>query len=107
MNMTIKTAVALTAMSCQLVFCSCQNDSLRVNLVQGVIGDVEINCGSWEENVKPINIGVSGRLDDAVCPLHQTSLEIMRDGNIVKPVGDVEWQVTGERMPVKIRFTIR
>jgi hypothetical protein len=107
MTRTIKTAVVLTAMSSQLVLCSCKNDSLRVNLAQGFMGDVQINCGSWKEPIKTIEVGASGRVDEAVCPLHQTRLTIMRDGSIVKPIENVIWEAAGDGTLVQIRFTIR
>jgi hypothetical protein len=107
MKMRLKTTFTLAAMFSQVVLCSCKNDSLRVNLAQGFMGDVQINCGRWKEPVKPISVGLSGRVDDAVCPLHQTSLTVMRDGNIVRPVENVIWEAAGDGTIVQIRFTIR
>jgi hypothetical protein len=107
MKMRLKMTFALAAMFSQLALCSCKNDSPRVNLAQGFMGDVQINCGSWRDDpVKPISVGLSGRVDDAVCPLHQTSLAIMRDGNIVKPTGNTIWEAAGDGTLVQIRFTI-
>ena len=85
----------------------CKNDPLQVNLAPGFLGDVQINCVSYGDNMKPINVGYSGRIDDAVCPHSKTVIKIKRDGKAVKPTGNVLWEETGDGIPVQIRFTVR
>ncbi len=91
-----KFATALTIVWSALALTACKNNPLIVNLSPGYLGDVEINCGSTREDVKPINIGISGRVDDAVCPQHKMDLKITRNGNSVNPTGNVIWEATGD-----------
>src|ERR1700722_19318245 len=89
MHKRFRVAVALTAVSGQLVFSACRNSSLSVNLPPGYSGEVEINCGSNIENANPIDVGYTGRVEDAVCPHHEMDLRIMRDEKSVEPTGNV------------------
>jgi hypothetical protein len=107
MQKQLRAAGGVIAAYVALLIAGCKTRPLVIMLPSGYSGDVEINCGSTSKDVSSINVGNTGHIHDAICPLHKMKLNVVRNGRSVNPTGDVIWEVTGDGIPVAIRFAMR
>ena len=53
-----------------------------------------------------ITVGPDGRLDNVACPNSTSRVEIQRGGKPISSKDGIDWQRTGDDIPVGVRFAV-
>jgi hypothetical protein len=79
---------------------------VKVVVPQDFHGAVSLSCTSFGDGDRTISVGMDGHLDNVMCPKSQSRVEIQRNGKSVAAKGGIDWERTGDDIPVAIRFTV-
>ena len=79
---------------------------MRVIVPQDFHGAVSLSCASFSDGDRTISVGMDGHLDNVMCPNSPSRVEIQRNGRSVAAKGGIDWQRTGDDIPVGLRFTV-
>jgi hypothetical protein len=96
----------VVALVLALATISCKEKPWKVDVASGYKGPVKIDCGETSDDYYAVTVGPSGYAGLVVCPTHRTELLTTRDGKAIT-ADEVTWTVTGDGIPVSIRFTVK
>jgi hypothetical protein len=81
---------------------------VKVIVPQDFHGAVSLSCISFDDGDRTISVGTDGHLDNVnvMCPRNSSRVEIQRNWKSVAAKGGIDWERTGDDIPVGLRFTV-
>jgi hypothetical protein len=89
-----------------LGFGCARKPTMKVIVPDNFHGTVSLNCTSFGEVNHTVTVGSNGRLDNVVCPISTSRVEIQRGGRLISSKDGIDWQRTGDDIPVGVRFVV-
>jgi hypothetical protein len=100
--------ILLGVSACLLpVAASCKARPFTVTVPSGYTGEVAITCDATGSSEFSVATDAHGLAEAKVCPERPTDVVVIRDGKRVDPAAAPNWELTGDRIPVGIRFSVK
>jgi hypothetical protein len=89
-----------------LGFGCARKPTMKVIVPENFHGNVSLSCTSFGDVNQTITVGSDGRLDNVTCPTTTSRVEIQRAGKPISSKDGIDWQRTGDDIPVGVRFAV-
>ena len=89
-----------------LGFGCARKPAMKVIVPENFHGTVSLTCTSFGEANHTVTVGSDGRLDNVACPTSTSHVEIQRGGRPISSKDGIDWQRTGDDIPVGVRFVV-
>jgi hypothetical protein len=89
-----------------LGFGCARKPTMKVIVPENFHGNVSLTCTSFGNSYQTITVGPDGRLDNVNCPTSTSRVEIQRGGKPISSKDGIDWQRTGDDIPVGVRFAV-
>jgi hypothetical protein len=89
-----------------LGFGCARKPTMKVIVPGNFHGNVSLLCTSFGDADHTVVVGSDGRLDNVACPTSTSRVEIQRSGKAISSKDGIDWQRTGDDIPVGVRFVV-
>ena len=90
-----------------MLCCREHRQILRIELPHSFAGPVRISCGSYGNELQTTTVAPNGTAVAPVCVKETVDVLVVRDGKTVNVDDSLQWEKTGDGVPVSLTFSAK